>query len=396
MDPDENMGTPLNPEHVQHFAAKSVVRMRIASALRMQEPFPITILECCGCGTYDIVENLLWDITDVQEELAVGPYRPDIVLLKDGQPMRAIEIVRTSPPSDDKVKYLLKRGIDIFLLSGGGRPEDARVIRSYISPSNCRRMHKDRVESLLRHLTELPADECKIGVQQDFRLPQTIQRERERSFNETQDRFQRLANGEFTCFRCGVLLTGEQLQSQWAHREDEGECGMVELCKPCMFEASMVPQGERDGVVVWGLGEDCEACAPKWAEAEKMVQRMPKDEPVVMHEEGYSRLVGPPTPQMQAYLVGNRSASAYELQSIICYFLRAMMLFDQRITPSARILMDIMKAIQFKNNDHTWNWRKAVGDSYIPEWREPSKETGNVYWYPKLMGWNPDGSTGSP
>ena len=56
-----------------------------------------------------------------------------------------------------------------------------------------------------------------------------------------------------------------------------------------------------------------------------MVQRMPKDEPVVMHEEGYSRLSGLPTPQMQAYLVGNRSASAYELQSIICYFLRAMM-----------------------------------------------------------------------
>ena len=121
-----------------------------------------------------------------------------------------------------------------------------------------------------------------------------------------------------------------------------------------------------------------------------MIQRMPKDEPVVMQEEGYSRVVGPPTQQTQAYLVGNRSVTAYELQSVVCYFLRTMMLFDQRRTPSARRLMDIMKTIQFKNNDQAWNWRKAVGDSYLPEWREPSRETGNVYWYPKLMGWDPE------
>ena len=389
MDSKENMGTPLNPEHVQHFAAKSVVRKRIASALRMQEPLPITILECCGCGAYDIVENLLWDITDVQEELAVGPYRPDIVLLRNGQPMKVIEIVRTSPPSERKIEYLLAQGIDLFLMSGSGRPEDATVIRSHISPMNCRRKHKERVESLFKHLTELPDLDCKIGIRQDFRLPQTIQRELEASFNEARERFQRLADEEFTCFRCGVLLTGEQLQSQWAHREDGG-CGMVELCQRCMFEASMLPPGEPDGSVVWGLGEDCEDCAPRWAETEKMVQRMPKDEPAIMQEDGYTRVVQPPTQQTQAYLVGNRSVTAYELQSVVCYFLRTMMLLNQRKTPSARTLMDIMRTIQFKNNDQAWNWREAIGDSYVPEWREPSRETGNVYWYPKVMGWRPE------
>ena len=386
------MGTPLNPEHVQHFAAKSVVRKRIASALRMQEPLPVTILECCGCGAYDIVENLLWDITDVQEEFAVGPYRSDIVLLRNGQPMKVIEVVRTSPPSEDKTKYLLARGIDIFLMSGGGRPEESTVVGSRISPLNCRRKHKDRVEDLFKHLTELPDLDCKIGIRQDFRLLQTIQRERETSFNETQARFQRLADGEFSCFRCGVVLTGQQLQSRWAHREDGDGCAMVELCERCMFEASFVLPGEPDGSIVWGLGEGCEACAPRWAEAGKMVQRMPKDEPVTIQEEGYSRVVGPPTHRTQAYLVGNRSVTAYELQSVVCYFLRAMMMSGQKRTPSARHLLDIMKTIQFRNNNHDWNWRNAIGDSYLPEWREPSRETGDVYWYPKLMGWHPDGA----
>lgn len=98
------------PESVLHFGFKRFLSQRIQKHLDNKEPLPIKWL----CSTCDREHqgNVLKKATRVEEELSLGPFRPDIVLSTAADsPVWALEVVVTHAPEEQALAYYRQQGI---------------------------------------------------------------------------------------------------------------------------------------------------------------------------------------------------------------------------------------------------------------------------------------------
>ena len=141
-----NMGTPGNPESVEHWSNKSLFGHKFRNFLHRPRGFWFSFVSCCGkCEAGPMVENILEDVDLVSVEADYGGFRPDLLLERKGKPPIFIEVVYTSSPSPEKLRYCAEQGIDLFEIDGSRRPIESAMLRAHIAPANCR---KERRQAL--------------------------------------------------------------------------------------------------------------------------------------------------------------------------------------------------------------------------------------------------------
>ena len=168
-----NLGTPENPESVEHWSNKSLFACKFRNFLHRPRGFWFPFLSCCGkCEAGPMVENILEDVDLVSVEANYGRFRPDILLERKDKPPIFIEVVYTSSPSPAKLKYCAEQGIDLFEIDGSRRPIESATLRAHIAPANCR---KERRQALATSFARLesqkdPAVEVRssLGEGQQF------------------------------------------------------------------------------------------------------------------------------------------------------------------------------------------------------------------------------------
>ncbi len=98
------------PESVLHFGFKRLLSKRIQRHLDNKDPLPIK-WHCTACDR-DHEGNLLKKAARVEEELSLGPCRPDIVLSTNADsPVWALEVVVTHAPEEQALAYYRQQRI---------------------------------------------------------------------------------------------------------------------------------------------------------------------------------------------------------------------------------------------------------------------------------------------
>ncbi len=98
------------PESVLHFGFKRLLSQRIQKHLDNRGPLPIK-WRCSACDR-EHEGNLLKKVTRVEEELSLGPCRPDIVLSSNSDsPVWALEVVVTHAPEEQTLAYYRQQRI---------------------------------------------------------------------------------------------------------------------------------------------------------------------------------------------------------------------------------------------------------------------------------------------
>jgi hypothetical protein len=100
------------PETVLHNAYKNLLFSRLVRALTNQEQVSIE-WACKICGEKHKL-NLLENIDKVQLESYVENYKPDMVLLRQGRPVSAIEIIVTHKPEKEAEDYYVAEKISVI------------------------------------------------------------------------------------------------------------------------------------------------------------------------------------------------------------------------------------------------------------------------------------------
>ena len=389
-----NMGTPGHPEGIPHWTNKTMYRQKLEQFRKLQKGFWLFFDKCCGqCEGGSFVENILKDVTAVEQESDYGPYRPDIVLRRGTAPARIIEIVATSRPSQEKIDYFMAQGVDLFEIAGDRHHSESVVINVHIAPSNCRKRQRERLDSLWQHLVSL--DDPRIGIREDFRSEERKAREFQERERKWELMRQGVANGDFKCARCGKGFEsgddGFSFSQTWKHLRDDGTCGNVPFCDQCSFEVRGGWNGEYpDDAEQWGLSKDCLHCS-EYLQRNHPSLNEPPPPTLLMRERGYSRLVHSPKVRTQQYVVGERTVSREELQSIAMRLKFALgrvaktmeLENDRRVAAMIDQLDKILKAIMFANNIYDWDWLEGVGESYLPEFMDTGNLQGDIFFYPK-------------
>ncbi|MYC30085.1 MAG: hypothetical protein F4X65_08360 [Chloroflexi bacterium] len=395
-----NMGTPGHPESVSHWVNKVMYRQKLEQFRKLQHGFWVFFNNCCGkCEAGWYVENILKDVTKVEEECDYGPYRPDIILWKGEKPFLIIEVVATSPPSQEKVNYFLSNGIDIIEMSGNRTPEESAIIDLHISPSNCRKRQRDRLNALWKHLIE--SNDPRIGVREDFRSDDRKLREwqqRERRWERVK---QGVISGELKCARCGAGFDHDEEHTSfsqiWKHKRRDGSCGLVPFCDKCSFEVrTSWGGGVPEDAALWASHEDCPQCAESLSKQFPDLNSPPVPT-LIMPGDKFSRLVSPPRPRTQQYVVGEKTVSKEELQAIAMRFKVGLkgaakdlcMTSNRMVIRMIENLEEVMKSVLYSNNILEWNWSEAVGESYLPAFMDAGGLQGDRFFYPKRWGWEP-------
>ena len=384
-----NMGTPLNPEGVPHWSNTAMYSHILERRRKKQQGFWLFFAECCGrCVGGGFVENILADVTAVKREAGYGGFIPDVLLERGDNSPIWLEFTHTSPPSASKLAYCASNGIDIFELDGSQRPIDSVVRKAHISPRNCRNRRRQRLIDLWRQIAK--SEDPSVGIREDFRSPERQRREREEFWNEVRASHQAVDDGALRCARCSepFVSEGERYSVSYIETHDPGgSCGEVPFCRDCSFAIG----GGWDGVYpgdadLWGLDEECVDCKPFLAEHKKRLDESQSRRSVLMSEPYGSRLVVEPQRRRQEYIVGSRTVSRGELQSVLMMFkfvLTKMLPADQ----DSRIMLNeverIEKAVQYANNVSDWDWFEGVGESYVPEGDSSDGSIGDRFLYPK-------------
>ncbi len=390
-----NMGTPGYPESLPHWTNKALLSHKLESRRKKQQGFWLFFRECCGkCEGGGFVENILEGVTGVRSEADYENYRPDILLERDDKPPIWLEITNTSPPSQKKLAYCESQGIDVFELGGSQHPIDSTVIRAYISPHNCRKQKRERLASLWQNIADL--DDPLVGIKEDFRSPKRQRREFETMLGDSEKRRQDVVEGKVHCARCENPFTtdGSTLKVSYiATHIQYGGCGNVPFCDKCSFAII----GGWDGVypddaASWGLTEDCPECKPILDEQNESLYKSSKIRSVWMPESYGHRLVQEPEKRTQSYIVGDRTVSRDELQSVLLMFEYILSIVaagrpsnfgSHQMTERVK---EIGRAIQFANGIRDWDWLEGIAESYISE--DETQSTGDKFLYPKRWpGW---------
>ena len=385
-----NMGTPGNPEGVAHWTNKSMYAQQLEGYRRRQLGFWLFYNDCCSqCEGGGFVENILVDVTAVKLEADYGPYRPDILLERGDKPPIWIEFTDTSHPSMAKLEFCERSGIDVFELDGSKRPIESNVLKAHISTHNCRRLGRNRLVSLWDHMASL--EEPVVGIQEDFRSAERKRKDSEVFSKKFDDLKESITEGNVICARCSKPFIaddeGFRVSEIVTHRPD-GSCGQVFFCDKCDLSI----RGGWDGnfpedAALWGLKEGCPTCEPLIAEETRLWESLPFPRSVEMPAPYGSRLVNEPQRRVQQYIVGNRTVSRDELQSVLMMF-QYVLVNLLPATSSLRMMGDhislINRSILFANGVTDWDWLEGIGDSYVPEYLAPDDHTGDRMFNPKL------------
>lgn len=384
-----NMGTPGHPEGIEHWSNKTIYSHKLESRRRRQQAFWLFFRECCGeCEDIGYVENILSGVTSVKMEADYGNFRPDILLERRNKPPLFLEFTHTHPPSQRKLAYCSKHGIDIFELEGSQRPINSTVRKAHISHQNCRNRQRRRLFDLWQHMAS--QDDPIVGIKEDFRSHERQQQEQHAFWSEFEVRRQEVASGTLRCARCdtpfAIIDGGFRLSSIDTHRPD-GLCGEIHLCEECEFAI----RGGWNGVYPedagsWGLVEGCPTCQPIIAQQERELSEGKPRRSVSMPESYGHRLVWEPERRRQAYIVGNQSVTRDEMQSILMMFQLVLTGVLSDWNYSAVMQKEVRRigaAVLYANNIRDWDWLDGIGESYVPDHDYPDGFGGNSYLYPK-------------
>ena len=190
-----NMGTPLNPEGLPHWTAKSMFAHRLRQYLANDRALMVGYFEKCDeCPEEQDIhptptfENLLEGVVRIGVEEDFGNRCPDITLHRDRLPPRIIEIEDTNPLSEEKLADYRRRGVDVFSVEVHNRQDVLGHLRSPVWLWNapviayCREKQRQRLRQLLRRLEETP--DATFGVLQpriDFNDPDWAEKHFEQS-----------------------------------------------------------------------------------------------------------------------------------------------------------------------------------------------------------------------
>jgi len=392
-----NMGTPGHPESVSHWVNKAMYWQKLEQFRKLQKGYWLVFDKCCGrCEGGWFVDNILKDVTAVEQECDFGPYRPDIVLRRGDQPARIIEIVNTSKPSRKKIDYFKSRGVDIYEISGDVHPIDGSFTNVHIAPLNCRKPQRDRINSLLDHIMQL--DDSRIGIREDFRSEERKNREWREKEEEWERIRQGVVNENLRCSRCGDGFEhGEDHFSfgqTWKHKSADGNCGLVPFCEKCGFEVRGGPKREfPDDAEEWGVNGECSSCT-SYLSREFPALNGPPAPSLQMNDERFSRIVRPPKERTQQYIVGERTVTKAELQAVLMRFREGLeraakeinVENHRKVNSMSEQIGDILRAVLFPNEIQDWDWLKGVGESYLPEFMDTGSLQGDKFIYPKRWG----------
>ncbi len=396
-----NMGTPEQPEGVQHWSNVAMFAQKLESRRKRQQGFWLFFRGCCGqCEGGALVENVLVDVTAVKREANFGGFRPDILLERGDKPPIFLEFTHTSPPSVAKLAYCTANGIDLFELDGSKPPADSSLMKVHISLRNCRKRQRQRLLDLWKHIDSL--DDPVVGVKEDFRSPQRQRREWEAWDAGFEAMRQEAVAGTLRCIRCDRSLatedSGFSVTHIDIHKPDDG-CGQVPFCQECEFRLRGGWDGVYpDDVASWELEEDCPSCQIILAEQAKRIEQLEKGasrrRSVEMPESYGSRLVHEPERRQQSYIVGNQTVSRGELLSVLYMFhyILAEILKTYPKDPKAvmfrEIVSGVVNTVQYTNNMYDWDWLEGIGEGYISEHDDPDNSKGDKHLWPKRWpGW---------
>ena len=272
----------------------------------------------------------------------------------------------------------MSNGIDVIEMSGDRRPEESAIIDLHISPANCRKRQRDRLNALWKHLVE--SDDPRIGVREDFRSDDRKLREWQQLERRWERIEQGVISGELKCSRCGADFEHDEKHTSfsqtWKHKPRGETCGLVPFCDKCSLEVrggwnrEFPPDAEE-----WAVNKACPDCEaymsrqfPTLGEPPPPTLTMPGDK--------FSRLVSPPRPRTQQYVVGEKKLSLKKkLQAIAMRFKVGLqgaaedlgMTSDRMVIRMIENLEEVMKSVLYSNNILEWDWSEAVGESYLPE-----------------------------
>lgn len=384
-----NMGTPEHPEGVPHWSNKAMFSRDLERRRKQQHGFWLFFKECCGrCEGSGFIENILTDVTAVRTESEYGGFRPDILLERADSPPIWLEITHTSPPSRAKLAFCAAHGIDVFELDGSRRPIDASVRMAHISPRNCRQPRRQRLFDLWQQMARL--DDPIVGIREDFRSPVRKRREEEAFWSDFEARRQDVAAGRLRCTRCNKPFMkqddGFAVSYIYIHRPTEG-CGRVPFCQECEFAIRGGWHGVfPDDASSWGLDDECAACLSILADQEKEWTSIERLRTLSMPESYGTRLVQEPRRRHQEYIVGNRTVSRSELQSVLVMFQYILVRFLPMGRYAGRMLEELIsieKAVLYANRIFDWDWLEGIGESYVPTHDSPDMSRGDKFLFPR-------------
>ena len=136
----------------------------------------------------------------------------------------------------------------------------------------------------------------------------------------------------------------------------------------------------------WGLDEECTVCQPILAEQAKQMDEASRRRSVWMPESYGNRLVQEPERRQQEYIVGNRTVSRNELQSVLMMFKYVLVTVLPNRSDANRMLNQvdrIKKAVLYANNILDWDWLEGIGESYVPSHDTPDVSKCDKFLHPK-------------
>ena len=388
------MGTPGHPEGVPHFSNKAMMGKWWKARVAKQKPFHLFFKCTCGeCPGEMVVENVLAGVTAVKVECDYGFFRPDILLERGGgQKPVFVEVTHTSGPSQNKLEFCYKEGVDVFELDGSGRPGTRHdTIRNvHVARGNCRKPKRERLLDLWRHMESL--EWARVGVKEDFRIPERKQSEIEAQLAHFEEQDALFDSGTLHCARCSKPIGRNKdgsvhRMSIYTHKED-GDCGYADFCAECDLEVVKSMQvGSPDGFE-WGLDDECPTCRPIIEEQERQTAKLQSRHTVWMPEPYGSRVVQEPYLHTQSYIVGERSVSRDELLNVLVLFEVLARLPENSKNPMGQRMVEDVRAVihqvHYANGILDWDWLEGIGESYVENNHDsPNALPQNRFFIPK-------------
>ena len=99
-----------------------------------------------------------------------------------------------------------------------------------------------------------------------------------------------------------------------------------------------------------------------------------------------------PEQRPQEYMVGNRSVSRSELQSVLMmfqYILVTVLSPNRKAGLMLNEVERIQQSVQYANGIYEWDWLEGIGESYVPDHDTPDVSERNKSlcpkrWWPEL------------
>ncbi len=137
---NRNVGTGSNPVTFLHEYAVGLIRDMLQNGINDKEPVSLPLID----GT--TAENVLDGIARVtlpDPLQPIGGYVPDLALFNDDlKVIRVIEVVVTSPPTQEKLDNLTKRGVEVLQVPARNEAELRALLPYHLQGRRIRWWHQ--------------------------------------------------------------------------------------------------------------------------------------------------------------------------------------------------------------------------------------------------------------